>query len=135
MDRPTTTMTLRSLLIMSLFALGCGKHLLGRDDLDASMFNHHNNLRWGRIANAAVMVQPEMREPFLRSWTAKLEGIELQDIEVVGVNETPDGADVIVRVTFVERATMTVKDAIISEKWIKTDEGWRVKEPATLEKS
>jgi len=116
-------------------AVGCGKHIYNRTDLDIALGKHHIDLRWGRLENAALVVKPEMRGAFLKAWAEKAGTIEMQEIEVVGITETPDGdtADVIVRLVFVERDTMQVKTAIVSEHWVRTDSGWIADVPATLD--
>ena len=111
----------------------CGKHLYGRDDLDVTVFQHLNNLRWDeRLGNAALTVAPDMRQAFLSTWTARLRQIELQDVAVAGVSMNPsgDGADIVVNITYVERDTMTVKTTAITEHWVRTDDGWLADKPA-----
>lgn len=113
---------------------GCG--VLGgtRDDLQEASAKHHIDLRWGRLENAAQRVTPEMRGAFLTSWAQRMGGIELQDIEVTGlvIGEAGDTADVIVTVTFVERDTMSVRTAVLPEKWVRSDGQWLCSKPAEL---
>lgn len=108
--------------------------LHGRDDLDVEVFRHHNNLRWGRLANAAIAVKPELREAFVKDWAARSGVVELQDIEVAGVLMDPQGAfaDVVVNITYIERDTMQVKSVTATERWARTDAGWLVEKPAEL---
>lgn len=130
---------------MKLFALAfmwftlslvaaCGKHVYNRDDLTVTLSKHHIDLRWGRLGNAAIAVKPEMREAFLRTWTARANTIELQDIEITAVVVSPDedAADVVINVTYVERDTMTVKTEALTERWIRTENGWIAEKPAVL---
>lgn len=109
----------------------CGRHGFGRDDLDLTISKHHIDLRWGRLENAAAAVAPAMRAEFVRVWADRLSGSELQDLEIVGVVMDPAGdkAEVVVRVTYVDRASMTVRTGTITEKWLRTDEGWRLERP------
>ena len=37
-----------------------------------------------------------------------------------------------VNITYVERATMSVKTEAVSERWIRTDSGWIAEKPAVL---
>jgi hypothetical protein len=64
----------------------------------------------------------------------KTNTIELQEIDVSAVVVTPDGdaADVVVNITYVEKQTMTVKTEVVSEKWVRTDDGWFAAKPAKL---
>jgi hypothetical protein len=113
--------------------VGCAS-FYNRDDLDIALAQHHIDLRWGRLENAAQRVAPEMRSAFLQTWAARLQDVELQDIEVAAVSLTEDGAaaDVVVVVTWVERATMQVRTTQIPERWSRGEDGWRAATPATL---
>jgi hypothetical protein len=132
---------MRSLVVAALTVVvassalgGCGKHGYTRDDLDVALFQHHANLRWGRLENASLNVKPEMRGAFLTAWAQRMQEYELQDVEVTGVAMSPDGdnADVVVTVTYVDKASMTVKNVAVPEHWIRTDDGWVVDKPAAL---
>lgn len=117
-----------------LCGASCGKHVYSRDDLTVTLSKHHIDLRWGRLGNAALVVKPEMREAFLKTWTARASTIELQDIEIAAVAMAPDenSADVVINITYVERDTMTVKTEAVSERWIRTEHGWIAEQPAVL---
>ena len=112
--------------VVAAVAGACDRHVYGRDDLDVSLFQHHNNLRWGRLENASLTVKPEMRGAFMTTWAARMLQFELQDVEVAGVSIAPDGdsADVVVTVTYVDKGTMTVKTGTFNEHWLRTDAGW-----------
>ena len=114
--------------------VGCGKRLFGRDDLEVQLSRHHIDLRWGRLENAAQSVQPDMRAAFLTAWAARISVIELQDIDVTGIVMSDDGdsADVLVTLTYIDRDTMRVVTTPVSEKWVRTDLGWRASLPADL---
>ncbi len=123
---------MRTLLFVVVVAIAavsaaCGKHGYNRDDLTIDLAKHHIDLRWGRLENAAQRVTPELRGPFLTSWATRLSGIELQDVDVQGmVFVDDDTADVVVAVTYVERDTMAVRTVQIPERWLRTDDGWRL---------
>ena len=114
------------LALLLCVAGGCGKHAFNRDDLDISLSRHHIDLRWGRIDHAAQAVMPPMRAAFMAEWTRRLQGIELQDVDVTGVVVSEDGdhADVVVTITWVDRASMSVVTSTVTEKWLRTDSGW-----------
>ena len=129
----TVTVVVAALFGAALFGGACA-HMYGKDDLDVSVFQHNVNLRWGRLDNAALTVKPEMRGPFVAAWTARMQQLEIQDIEVGGVALSKDGdaADVSVAVTFVDKASMTVRTETVGEHWIRTDDGWLIDKPAQL---
>lgn len=126
------TWILRAALLLLVVGAGCGRHGYGRNDLDLTLSKHHIDLRWGRLENAAQAVVPTMRAEFVRVWSERLSAAELQDLEIVGVVMSPEGdkAEVIVRVTAVDRASMTVAATTITERWLRTDDGWQLEKPA-----
>ncbi|MCC7109012.1 MAG: hypothetical protein IT382_06980 [Deltaproteobacteria bacterium] len=119
-------------LVVALVASGCGRHAYGRNDLDLTLSKHHIDLRWGRLENAAQAVSPAMRAEFVRVWSERFAQSELQDLEIVGVlvAEGGDKAEVVVRVTAVDRTTMTVSSKTVTERWQRTDDGWLLEKPA-----
>lgn len=118
--------------MLSLAAACASLH--GRNELDEQLFLHHNNLRWGRLGNAALQVKPELRSAFIASWSTRTGAAELQDLEVTAVTVAPDGAtaDVLVTAVWVERTTMSVRQAVVTEVWQRTPSGWIVERPAEL---
>ncbi len=127
---------MRVAALSALLALASACGVLGnsRDDLQEASAKHHIDLRWGRLENAATRVTPDMRGAFLTSWASRLGAIELQDIEVTGlaIDESGNSADVVVTVTFIERDSMSVRTAVLPEKWIFQDGRWLCEKPAEL---
>lgn len=124
---------MKTLFALALVAVaGCGTLGTNRDDLQQAQLMHHIDLRWGRLENAAQRVTPELRGPFLTSWATRAGAIELQDIELSGMvlNEAGDAADIVVTVTYIERDTMSVKTAVLPEKWTRVDGVWLCSQPA-----
>ena len=121
-------------LVWGVLALSCGRHLYNADDLQVDAFKHNTDLRWGRLENAAQRVTPEMRRAFVTSWVQRSSEIELQDIEITGMDISVDGdaADLGIVITWVDRETMAVKVTPVTEHWVRTDDGWRCSQPATL---
>lgn len=122
-----------SLGFVGALTSGCAS-MASRDDLEIAMAQHHIDLRWGRLENAATHVAPAMRGAFLQTWAARLQDVELQDIEVTGVAMADDGgsADVVVAVVFVERETMQVRSAQLTERWVRGAGGWTAATPASM---
>jgi hypothetical protein len=112
---------------------GCGRHLYGRDDLTVDLARHHIDLRWGRIENAAVRVNPDLRAAFVQTWAKRLQGLELQEMDIAGVAMLDDDtAEVVVVVTWVDKASMAVRTVKLPERWVRTEEGWRLATVAEL---
>lgn len=123
------------LLLGLILAQGAGcASFHGRQELDEQLFLHHNNLRWGRLGNAALQVKPDVRAAFMATWSARSTLLELQDVEVMAVDIRPGGetAEVVVAFIWVERASMSVKQSILSEEWRRTAGGWVLERPAEL---
>ena len=125
---------LASALVVSVASVACGKHAFNRQDLDVDLARHHIDLRWGRLGEAARYVHPDLRAAFLQDWATRARDVELQDLEIVGVTVSEDGdsADVVVAVTYVERATLQVKSTTATERWQRTDDGWRAVRPMEI---
>lgn len=130
--RVATVAALVVALVVMLVVGGCGRHGYGRNDLDLTLSKHHIDLRWGRLENAAQAVTPAMRAEFVRVWSERFAQSELQDLEIVGVvvAEGGDKAEVVLRVTAVDRTTMTVTSKTVTERWLRTDDGWQLEKPA-----
>jgi hypothetical protein len=128
------TVALLLLLAAGCATGGCGKHMYSRRDLDVDMSRHHLDLRWGRLGEAGQRVHPDMRAAFLQDWSTRGATVDLQDIEIVGVSEVMDGdaADVVLKLIYVDKATMQVQQATVVERWARTEEGWRVVRPIDL---
>lgn len=125
--------TVAVVLAMVSFGAGCGRHLYGRDDLTVDLARHHIDLRWGRIENAAVRVNPDLRAAFVQTWATRLQGLELQEMDIAGVALLDDDtAEVVVVVTWVDKASMAVRTVQLPERWVRTEEGWRLATVAEL---
>jgi hypothetical protein len=122
-----------ALAMTTVVGAGCGRHLYGREDLTVDLAKHHIDLRWGRLENAAMRVNPELRGPFVQAWSLRLAELELQDMDVIGVAMIDDDtAEVVVAVTYVDKATMGVRTIQLPERWVRTDDGWRLASVAPL---
>jgi hypothetical protein len=123
------TRSLLALLLVGLTAfapLGCGKHAYGKDDLQVATGKHYLDLRWGRIRAAAKRVHPDLRKGFIEDWTKRTNDVEIHDLEVVemDIDEEGDSAEILVSVNWVDRTTMTMQQSTITQKWVRTDDGW-----------
>jgi len=130
-----TSMLRAVVTALTIASLGgaCGRHLYNRDDLTVDLAKHHIDLRWGRLENAALRVTPELRGAFVQTWGQRLQGLELQEMDVVGVAMMDDDtAEVVVVVTWVDKASMAVKTVQLPERWVRTEQGWRLATVAEL---
>lgn len=133
----TAFFVLRALVCAALAssALVSCKHAYNETDFSIALAKHHSNLRWGRIENAALMVDPKLRAAFVAEWIGRQKTIELQEVEVAGMTTSEDGdvADVMLRIVYVEKDSMSVREVVVPEQWRRTSDGWLAVKPATLE--
>lgn len=119
-----------STLWLSLVGLGvstgCGRHAYGVHELEESTLYYYNDLRWSRLPSAAMRMHPDLREAFVADWTRRLAAVELQDIEVIDMRQDleQDAADVSLAFSWVDRQTMQLRSATVSQRWLRTDKGW-----------
>lgn len=94
-------------------------------DLRTSVSRHHLDLRWGRVPNAAVYVHPDLQPGFIEDWTRFSERVDLTDIDVQQILESGDGrqATVVVRMSWIDRASQRVETAVLDERWELLDDG------------
>lgn len=111
---------------------GCApQHLYQRHDLQAALLKHHQNIRWGRLTQAAAPVQPELQRDFVQSWSAHIERLELHNVDVIGMSEAPGGdvVEVSVRLQWIDQQSMNMRSKTLTEVWVRTQEGWQVAAP------
>ena len=120
-------------LFFILFIGACAG-MQARDELQETVAKHHIDLRWGRFEKASQSVTPELRNAFAAEWTAKTTRLELQEIEVTGmqINDAADAADVYIVVTWIDRASMQVQTTQVQEHWVRVGTTWMADKPAEL---
>ena len=118
----------------SLFGAVACKSMQSKDDLREIVAKHHIDLRWGRFDNASQTVTPALQKAFVAEWNAKVTNIELQEVDVTGlqVAEAGDAADVFVTITWIDRNSMQVKNSNLQEHWVRGKDGWVADKPAEL---
>ena len=96
-------------------------------------------LRIVRLARAAVDLSDLVDFRFTVpgktiEWNAKVTNIELQEVDVTGlqVAEAGDAADVFVTITWIDRNSMQVKNSNLQEHWVRGKDGWVADKPAEL---
>jgi hypothetical protein len=93
---------------------------LGADKkIDSAVHNLNEQARWGRISDAAALVQPEYREVFLdrhRNWGSE---IQLADTEVINIQVATDShnANATVNYSWYAIADMTLHETTLRQVW------------------
>lgn len=117
-------MHLRAALLASGIAISpvcaCFLANVGADKkISDAVQNLNNQARWGRINDAAVLVQPDYRQTFLtqhRTWGTD---IQLADTEVVNIQLTSDAqnASAFVNYSWYATADMTLHETTLRQLW------------------
>ncbi|HEY1099628.1 MAG TPA: hypothetical protein VGF99_11905 [Myxococcota bacterium] len=122
-----TSVGVLMMVATSTLTMSCGRHAYSREHLTEEVAKHHIDLRWGRLGNAALRVKPELRSAFIQAWSLRLQGIELQDMDVLDVAQVDDDTiDVLVSVTYVDKVSMAVRTVQFPERWLRTDQNWQL---------
>jgi hypothetical protein len=85
-----------------------------------AVYRINTHTRWGRIQDAALMVQPDYRELFLnrhRQWGRE---IQVADTEVVNIHLAGDAehADAFVSYSWYATADMTLHETTLRQQWV-----------------
>lgn len=115
-----------ALVFGAALSSSCGRHAHGKQELEQATHYYYNDLRWSRLTAAAARMHPDVRKPFLEDWNKRGQELQLQDLEIVDVNEDleNDKAEVTLLVSWVERSSMQLRSATVTQTWIRTDDGW-----------
>ncbi len=115
-----------SLLGGGLLSSSCGKHAHGMKELQEATHYYYNDLRWSRLSAAAARMHPDIRESFVADWTERGQELQLQDLEIVDMQDDleHDKARVTLLVSWVERSSMQLRSATVTQTWLRTDDGW-----------
>lgn len=113
-------------LALALGSSSCGKHAHGMKELEETTHHYYNDLRWSRLQAAAARMHPDIRTAFLEDWARRGQELQLQDLEIVAMQDDleHDKAAVTLVVSWVERSSMRLRTATITQTWLRTDDGW-----------
>lgn len=123
-------------LLSSTLASSCGKHAHGRKELEETTHHYYNDLRWSRLSAAAARMHPDIRKTFLEDWAKRGEELQLQDLEIVDLQEDleNDKAHITLLISWVERSSMQLRSATVTQTWLRTDDGWMAADTLELPK-
>ena len=88
--------------------------------------NLNKQTRWGRINDAALLVQPDYRETFLTQHSRWGTDIQLADSEVVNIQITNDAknASAFVSYSWYAMDDMTLYETTLRQLWESRDNGY-----------
>lgn len=88
--------------------------------------NLNKQTRWGRINDAALLVQPDYRETFLTQHSRWGTDIQLADSEIVNIQITNDAknASAFVSYSWYAMDDMTLYETTLRQLWESRDNGY-----------
>jgi hypothetical protein len=90
--------------------------------------------RWGRIGDAALLVEPGYRDAFLSAHRGWGSDIQLADTEIVHLQIAPDAehASAIVTYSWYAMDTMTLHETTIRQRWSAHSGGYALTSEAVI---
>lgn len=84
-----------------------------------SVHDLNDQARWGRIGDAALLVEPSYRDQFVIAHQKWGSDIQLADSEIVQVKIAPDAehASAIVSYSWYAMDTMTLHETVVQQRW------------------
>jgi hypothetical protein len=99
-----------------------------------SVQNLNENTRWGRIGDAALLVEPAYRDTFVSAHQGWGNDIQLADTEIVHVQMASDAehASAIVNYSWYAMDTMTLHETTIRQRWSAHSGGYVLTSEAVI---
>ena len=115
------------ILLMSLCFAGCAavgqKNDMNR--LQKAVESYTHAYRWKNYDSAVLMLQPDLREPYLAAYEEDESSLQIEDIRVVRVEiEARDRAKITLRTRFMLLPSVTVQKKKLTQYWVKIGEQW-----------
>ena len=116
-----------STLLVSLCFVGCAavgqKNDMNR--LQEAVESYSHAYRWKNYDSAVLMLQPDLREPYLAAYEEDESSLQIEDIRVVRVElEAPDRAKITLRTRFMLLPSVTVQKKKLTQYWVKIGDQW-----------
>ena len=94
----------------------------------------NDNARWGRISDAALLVDASYRNTFVHAHQAWGNEIQLADTEIVNVQIAPDAehANAIVNYSWYAMDTMTLHETTVRQRWSAVSGGYALMSEAVV---
>jgi hypothetical protein len=127
---------MRALLwVMSLGLSGCFMaNTSPAKKLSETVQDLNEQARWGRLSDAANLVEPGYRNAFLSAHQRWGTDIKLADTEVLHVQITPDAehANAIVNYSWYAMETMTLHETTVRQRWSANSGGYALVSEAVV---
>jgi hypothetical protein len=122
-----------------LLVVGLGGCMLAGNTSSAkkitdSVQNLNDQARWGRIGDAALLVEPGYRDAFVNAHQGWGSEIQLADSEIVHVQIAPDAehASAIVTYSWYAMDNMTLHETTIRQRWSAHSGGYALTSEAVV---
>ena len=93
--------------------------------LQEAVESYTHAYRWKNYDSAVLMLQPDLREPYLAAYEEDESSLQIEDIRVVKVQlEAPDRAKITLRTRFMLLPSVTVKKKKLTQYWVKIGDQW-----------
>ena len=121
-----------------VLALGLTACFMGNNSpqkkISDTVFSLNDNARWGRISDAALMVEPSYRDTFVNAHQSWGTDIKLADTEIVQVQIAPDAerASAIVTYSWYAMDTMTLHETTVRQHWSALGSGYALTSEAVV---
>ena len=117
----------RLIILATLCFAGCAtvgqKSDMNR--LQKAVESYTHAYRWKNYDSAVLMLQPDLREPYLAAYEEDESSLQIEDIRVVRVElEAQDRAKITLRTRFMLLPSVTVQKKKLTQYWVKIGDQW-----------
>jgi hypothetical protein len=121
--------------LLSLLLAGC--FLANADPVKKigdSVRSLNEQARWGRLGDAAQLVEPKYRNAYLSAHQDWGGSIELADTEILHVQLAPgnEQADALVTYSWFDKSTMTLRETTVKQRWLSHAGSYALSEEAVV---
>ena len=93
--------------------------------LQKAVESYTHAYRWKNYDSAVLMLQPDLREPYLAAYEEDESSLQIEDIRVVRVElEAQDRAKITLRTRFMLLPSVTVQKKKLTQYWVKIGDQW-----------
>jgi hypothetical protein len=118
---------IRPLAVICLLLSGCiFQNLSDTRRLQDTVYQFNDETRWARIDLASQRVSPDYRARFLLAHRMWGHDIAIADVDPTNIQmaEEGDSASSQVTVTWYDQRTMELHSSVLTQHWVKTDNGY-----------
>lgn len=129
-------MTRRVALALVIGLLGCGGLGSREDDLNKTLLQFVEAVRWSKWQVAASHVDPEKRQKWLAERIAGSRNLNMADVTLQGITRKDvraEDATVFVQMTWFRYPDTTLRSSLWKQSWKHGRHGWKMVEEVPME--